>query len=70
MAQVNSDDFYVVDVEDHVIQITSYIVRANDEDHARKLVSSGMYAFESEREIVDTISSQIKTVEGLSKNEN
>lgn len=61
----NSEDFYVVDVEDHVIQITSYIVRASDADHARKLVTQGVYAFESEREIVDTISSEIKTVEGI-----
>lgn len=66
----NSDDFYIVDVEDHVVQITSYIVRANDAEHAKKLVATGVFAFESEREIVDTISSQIKTVEGIWKNEN
>jgi hypothetical protein len=60
-------DFFVVSVEDTVIQLTTYIVRADDLDHARRLVAEGIYAFESEREIVDTIATEIKTVEGLGK---
>jgi hypothetical protein len=62
-----ANDFYVVTVEDQVIQVTSYIVRAEDIDHARRLVAEGIYAFESEREVVDTIASEIKSVEGLVK---
>ena len=60
-----ANDFYLVTVEDKVIQLTTYIVRATDENNARQLVASGMYAFESEREVVDTIESEIKTVEGM-----
>lgn len=62
-----ANDFYVVTVEDQVIQLTSYIVRAENIDHARSLVAQGIYAFESESEVVDTISSEIKTVEGIGK---
>ncbi len=56
-------EYYIITVEDQVIQITNYIVLANSEQQARELVANGIYAFESEREIVDTISSEIKTVE-------
>ena len=58
-----ANDFYVVSVEDHVIQITNYIVRAESKDQACDLVANGVYAFESEMEIVDTINSEIKSVE-------
>lgn len=58
-----ASDFYVVSVEDHVIQITNYIVRADSKEKACDLVANGIYAFESEMEIVDTISSEIKSVE-------
>ena len=60
-------DFFLVTVEDHVIQLTTYIVRADDYDHAKLLVTNGVYAFESEREVVETIQSEIKTVEGMHK---
>jgi predicted nucleic acid-binding protein len=60
-----ANDFYVVTVEDQVIQITSYIVRAEDIDHAQRLVTEGIYAFESECEVVDTVSSEIKSVEEI-----
>lgn len=59
----SSNDFYVVSVEDQVIQVTSYIVRANSKEHACDLIANGVYAFESEVETVDTISSEIKNVE-------
>lgn len=62
-----ASDFYIVAVEDQVIQVTTYIVRADDSDHARRLVAEGIYAFESEREVVDTIASEIKSVEGMIK---
>lgn len=58
-----ANSFFTVTIEDQVIQITNYIVRADTEQQARELVAKGMYAFESEREVVDTISSEIKTVE-------
>lgn len=58
-------DFYVVSVEDHVIQITSYIVRADSKEKACDLVANGIYAFESDVETVDTVSSEIKTVEEI-----
>lgn len=64
-----SEDYYVVNVEDHVVQITSYIVKANDADHAKALLTKGIYAYESECETVDTLSSEIKSVEGLWSND-
>ena len=60
-----ASDFYIVLVEDQVVQVTSYIVRANDEEQARQLVASGVYAFESDTETVDTINSEIKNVEKI-----
>lgn len=64
---MDNSDFFVVTVEDTVIQVTTYIVRAKDTGQAHSLVAEGIYAFESEREIVDTINSEIKTIEGLGK---
>lgn len=64
-ASGDKKDYYIVTVEDQVIQLTSYIVRADDAEHARRLVSEGVYAFESESEVIDTIESSIKTVEGI-----
>lgn len=60
-----ANDFYVVTVEDTVVQVTNYIVRAKDVLHARGLVTQGIYAFESEREVVDTINSEVKSVEEI-----
>lgn len=60
-----ASDFYVVAVEDKVIQVTTYIVRAENIANARQLVSEGIYAFESESEVVDTLSSEIKSVEEI-----
>jgi hypothetical protein len=60
-----TDDFYVVTVEDTVIQVTCYVVRATGLNNASALVAQGIYAFASEAETVDTISSQIKSVEGI-----
>ena len=57
--------FYVVNVEDVVVQVTTYIVKAIDADHAEKLITEGQYAFESEIETVDNIESSIKSVEEL-----
>ena len=60
-----ANSFYIVTVEDHVIQITNYIVRAENEEKACDFVANGKYAFESEVEVVDTIESTIKTVEEI-----
>lgn len=57
--------FFVVCVEDTVVQLTTYLVRANDSEHARALMEKGMFAFESDQETVDTIDTQIKSVEEL-----
>lgn len=67
MASDDGYDFYAVSVEDTVIQVTTYIVRAKNQDQAHTFVTQGIYAFESEREIVDTIESRITTIEGLEK---
>ena len=56
---------YVVNVEDVVVQSTTYIVKALDAEHAAKLISEGMFAFESEIEVIDNIESEIKSVEEL-----
>jgi hypothetical protein len=56
---------YVVNVEDVVVQSTTYIVKALDKEHAAKLISEGMFAFESEIEVIDNIESEIKSVEEL-----
>lgn len=60
-----ANDFYIVSVEDQVVCITNYIVRATDEEAAKELVIGGVYAFESESETVDTIESSIKSVEKI-----
>lgn len=57
--------FFVVSVEDTVVQLTTYLVRANDSEHARALMEKGMFAFESDQETIDTIESEIKSVEEL-----
>lgn len=62
---MSKSDFYIVTVEDEVVQITTYIVKAEDEKNARDLISQGIYAFESECEIVDTVKSEIKSVESI-----
>ena len=55
----------MVNVEDVVVQSTTYIVKALDAEHAAKLISEGMFAFESEIEVIDNIESEIKSVEEL-----
>lgn len=62
---MSGSKFFIVTVEDHVIQITNYVVKAKDEKSARSYINKGMYAFESEVEVVDTISSEVKNVEEL-----
>lgn len=57
------NDFYLVSVEDTVIQVTTYLVRADSQAHAKTLVEQGMFAFESEREVIDTIESSVKSIE-------
>ena len=57
--------FYVVNVEDVVVQITSYVVKALDAEHAAKLIAEGVFAFESEIETIDNVESEIKSVEEL-----
>lgn len=57
--------YYLVNVEDVVVQVTTYIVKALDIDHAVKLVTDGVYAFESEIETIDNIESSIKSVEEM-----
>lgn len=57
--------YFLVNVEDIVVQATTYIVKAIDSDHAVKLVTDGVYAFESEIETVDNIESSIKSVEEM-----
>jgi hypothetical protein len=54
---------YVVNVEDVVVQSTTYIVKALDKEHAAKLIAEGMFVFESEIEVIDNIESEIKSVE-------
>lgn len=66
MKSDNPLGFYIVDIEDQIVQITSYIVRAENEDKAKEYVTKGIYMFESEREIVDTVESGIKKVEKVS----
>jgi hypothetical protein len=57
--------YYIVNVEDVVVQVTSYIVKALDKDHAEKLITEGLYVFESEIETVDNVESSIKSVEEM-----
>ena len=59
------NSFYIVTVEDHVVQLTCYIVKAENEQNACDLIANGVYAFESEVEVVDTLTSEIKTVEEI-----
>lgn len=61
----NTNGFFIVTVQDQVIQITDYIVRAKDIEEAKKFVYDGIFAFESSSEVIDTIESSVKSVEAM-----
>lgn len=63
-----SSQYYIVDVEDTVIQVTSYLVWAEDKEEATRLIEAGVYAFESVPETADTVSSEIKNIEEVGGN--
>lgn len=56
---------FLVTKEDNVVQVTGYLVRAHDKEHAMNLVDAGMYIEETKPETVDTLSSETKTVEEI-----
>ncbi len=64
----NDNKYYLVDVEDTVVQVTSYLVWAQDKEEVVKLIEYGMYTLESAPETVDTISSKIKNIEEVGEN--
>lgn len=65
-----NDKVFIVEVEDEVVQVTHYVVRATDKEHAEKLVSQGFYILESAADNVDVISSTVKNVEEIEETEN
>ena len=65
--QVAANKLYLVTKEDTVLQATSYLVRAYDEDHARSLVDGGMYIEETATATMDTL--ETKTVDVTEINE-
>jgi hypothetical protein len=56
---------FLVNVQDTVIQMNAYLVRAHDSEQAKDLVTSGMFIEEMKPEIMDTLDSQITAVEEL-----
>lgn len=65
MEQTNDGKFFLVEIQDEVVQLTTYVVRANNSEMARDLVTQGRYLFESAIEIMDTLNSEIKKVEEI-----
>lgn len=53
---------FLVIKQDVVVQATSYLVRAHDEDHAKSLVDNGMYIEETKPETLDTLESETVNV--------
>lgn len=63
----NGKEYFVVSVEDEVIQSTTYIVLAKDEAEAATLIQNGISAFKSETETLDVVSTEIKSIERMMK---
>jgi hypothetical protein len=57
--------FYIVVKQDTVLQITEYVVRAEDPKHAAKCVDNGMFVCESAVEIVDVVDTDTVSVTEL-----
>lgn len=53
---------FIVNVEDHEINMRSYIIRATSEDEAMALQAGGQYMFESKPELVELLKSDITDV--------
>lgn len=56
---------YIVTKQDTVVQVTSYIVRARDQQHAERLVNDGQYIEETKPETVDHVDTDLVSVEEL-----
>lgn len=59
--------FFIVTKQDTVIQLTDYVVQAEDLRHAEKLVDNGCFISESITETIDTVESQTKSVVELTE---
>lgn len=54
--------FFIVTKEDTVVQLTDYVVQAEDIRQAEKFVDDGRFISESLTETIDTIQSKTKSV--------
>lgn len=62
---MQNDKFFLIEVEDTVIQRTTYVVKAENSEEAARSLEKGWYEFESQVEVLDTVSSEIKDIREL-----
>lgn len=56
---------FLVIKEDTVLQVTGYLVRANDQDHAIATVNAGMYIEETAPDTIDTLETRTVSAEEI-----
>jgi hypothetical protein len=54
-----ANSIYLVVVQDTVVQVTGYLVRAESKEFAEATVEAGMYIEETAAEVVDTLESTV-----------
>lgn len=56
---------FILVVEDTIVRVTEYIVKANNPAHAEEKIKAGSWMFESAGETVETIESAVVRVETI-----
>jgi len=56
---------FLVTKEDTIVQVSTYLVRAYDEEMARSFVDSGMFIEESAPTTLETLESHTRSVEEI-----
>lgn len=62
-----STSIFIVTKKDVVVQVTGYIVRAKNAEHAARLVDDGIYIEETCTATVDHLESETASVEEISE---
>ena len=61
----NDHKAFLVTMEDTVVQVREYVVRADSADQARANVQAGQFMFESKPTTVETVESHIQSAEEI-----
>ncbi len=65
---MSASKLFIVTKQDTIVQMTGYLVRANDETEARDLVSAGMYIEETKTETMELLETFTASVEEVTLN--